>query len=469
MRCWPFITFLFGFSLLSAQNKPLLYNVDDLPQSLMLNPGAQIDYKGHVGLPFLSQIHFSAGTSGVSLHDIFRDDGTNINSRIREAMHSMTSYDHFTVNEQVEVISLGWQLDKRNYLSTGIYQELDFFSYFPKDLAILVNEGNANYINDIFDFSEAAFTGEIMAVYHLGLNHRFDQRLTVGIRGKLYSGIFNAESTGNTGTFTTVATPEGPNKYRHIVENMDVQVNTSGFASLNEEEGMTVEEGTAELLKRSFFGGNVGVGMDLGLSYLVTEQFVASASVQDIGVMFQRENVESYHYYGSYQTDGLEPLFPDLDETGRAIPYWDDFEDEVDKNLIDRTYNDPYVTWRPAKFNLAIEYGFGQAFLPCNYLVVNKVRYMNQIGMNLAGVLRPRGLVYSFTTYWDKKLTEKQRFRIAHTLDDYSLANFGLMYSVTFNKFNLYLAANNILGFRDLAKARSTSVQLGMQMVFKDL
>lgn len=469
MRCWPLLTFLFCFSLLSAQNKPLLYNVDDLPQSLLLNPGAQIDFIGHVGLPFLSQIHFSAGTSGVSLHDIFRNDGTNINTRIREAMHSMTSYDHFTANEQVEIITLGWQLDKRNYLSTGIYQELDFFSYFPKDLAILVNEGNANYINDVFDFSQAAFTGEIMTVYHLGLNHRFDQQLTVGVRGKLYSGIFNAKSTGNTGTFTTVTTPQGPNKYRHIVENMDVQVNTSGFASLNEEEGMTVEEGTAELLKRSFFGGNVGVGMDLGLSYLVTEQFVASASVQDIGVMFQREDVESYHYYGSYQTDGLEPLFPELDETGRAIPYWDEFEDEVDRNLIDRTYNEPYVTWRPAKFNLAIEYGFGQAFLPCNYLTVNKVRYMNQIGMNLAGVLRPRGFVYAFTTYWDKKITEKQRFRVAHTLDDYSLANFGLMYSVTFNKLNFYLAANNLLGFRNLAKARSTSIQLGMQLVFKDL
>ncbi|HSP12467.1 MAG TPA: DUF5723 family protein [Salegentibacter sp.] len=468
MRCWLLITFLFCFTLLSAQNKPLLYNVDDLPQSLLLNPGTRIDFIGHVGMPFLSQIHVSAGTSGVSLHDIFRDDGTNINTRIREAMRSMTSYDHFTANEQVEVISLGWQLDKRNYLSTGIYQELDFFSYFPKDLAILVNEGNADYINDPFDFSQVAFTGEILTVYHLGINHQFDQQLTVGVRGKLYSGIFNAETTGNTGTFTTIRTPQGPNKYRHIVENMDVQVNTSGFASLNEEDDMTVQEGTAELLKRSFFGGNIGVGLDIGLSYLLTEQFVASASVQDLGLMFQREDVENYHYYGSYQTDGLEPLFPELDENGKALPYWDDFEDEVDRNLIDRTYNEAYVTWRPAKFNLAMEYGFGQAFLPCNYLTVNKVRYMNQIGMNLSGVLRPRGFVYSFTTYYDKKITETQRFRIAHTLDDYSIANLGLMYSATFNRFNFYIAANNLLAVPNLAKARGASLQLGMQLVFKD-
>ena len=373
MRCWPLITFLFCFSLLSAQNKPLLYNVDDLPQSLMLNPGTQIDFIGHVGLPFLSQIHFSAGTSGVSLHDIFRNDGTNINTRIREAMHSMTSYDHFTANEQVEIISLGWKLDKRNYLSTGIYQELDFFSYFPKDLAILVNEGNANYINDTFDFSQAAFTGEILTVYHLGLNHKFDEQLTVGVRGKLYSGIFNVESTSNTGTFSTITTPQGPNKYRHIVENMDVLVNTSGFASVKD---MNVQNATAELLKRSFFGGNVGLGLDLGLSYVVTEQFVASASVQDIGLMFQRDDVESYHYYGSYQTDGLEPLFPD---SGSTIPYWDDFENQVKRNLVDKTYNEVYSTCRPEELNLYKEYGFGQAYLPRNYLTLNKVTIITQL------------------------------------------------------------------------------------------
>lgn len=468
MRCWIIIIFLLISFLGSAQNKPLLYNVDDLPQSLMANPGTRIDFKGHVGLPFISQIHFSAGTSGVSVYDIFRDDGTDINARVRKAMHELTSFDHFTANEQVEIISLGWKLDKQNYFSTGIYQELDVFSYFPKDLAVLVNEGNNDYLNTPFDFSQAAFTGEILNVYHLGLNHIFDNRLTIGVRGKFYSGIFNAESTGNTGEFTTFETPEGPNYFRHVVENMDVMVNTSGFASLNEEEDMTVEEATAELLKRSFFGGNVGVGMDFGLSYLVNEQFIATASVQDVGMMFQRDDVENYHYYGSYQTDGLEPLFPELDETGKALPYWDIFEDEVDRNLIDETTQQPYVTWRPAKFNLGVEYGFGQSFLPCDYLTVAKVRYLNQIGMNFAGVLRPRNLVYSLTTYWDRKLTDTQRFRIAYTLDDYSFANFGLMYSATFKNINAYLAVNNILGLPHLANSHSVSLQLGVNLVFKD-
>lgn len=37
----------------SAQNKQLVYNFDQLPQTLMTNPGAVVDYKYHVGVPIL--------------------------------------------------------------------------------------------------------------------------------------------------------------------------------------------------------------------------------------------------------------------------------------------------------------------------------------------------------------------------------------------------------------------------------
>lgn len=447
-----------------AQDKPLLYSVDDLPQTLMSNPGAQINFTGHIGIPLFSQIHLSGGSTGVTLHDIFRADGSDINVRIREAMHNLDNTDYFSVNQQLEIISLGWKLDKKNYLSTGIYQELDLFSYFPKDPAILVNEGNSKYLDESFYFDDFSLTAEIMTVYHLGINHKFDKRLTVGARAKLYSSIFNAESTGNTGKFTTSTTPGGRNVYNHKVEDLNILINTAGFAPLKEEEGMTVEEAAAELLSRSFFGGNVGFGLDLGFSYIVDEQFIVSGSVQDIGAVFQREEVENYRYFGAYETNGIEPLFP----KGGSKPYWDIFEDEVNENLQDKTTNETYSTWRPVKANMGIQFGFGPAFLPCDYLTVKKVRYMNLIGMQLNGVKRPKGFVTRFTTYWDRKINENHRFKVGYSLDDYSLTNIGLMYTATFNKFNVYLAVNNLLAFPNLAKANSASLQLGMQFVFND-
>lgn len=465
------IVFLFLF-LLSipclGQNRPLLWGVDDLPQSLLQNPGARIDYTHHFGIPFFSQIHLFAGSTGVTAFDIFDDSNPDVTQRVSNVMSRLTSHDFFSVNEQMEVLSFGWKMGGRGYFSAGVYQELDVFAYFPRDPAILAFEGNADYIDQNFDFSDVNFTGDVLTVYHVGFNYNVDRQLTIGARMKLYSGIFNAESTNNSGVFRTEITPDGPNFYRHFIESMNVTVNTSGYASLKNKEGMTVDEAVGELLSRSFFGQNVGVGMDLGFNYRVTEQLTLSGSVQDLGIMFHQKDTENSHYFGSYQTDGLEPLFPELDNNEKTIPYWDVFEEELNVNLKDETLHEPYNTWRPLKFNASIEFGTGMSFLPCNYLVHKKPRYMNVFGMLFSGVNRPKGPTYGVTAYYGRKFTENFRMRLAYGVDQFTLTKIGLMASTRFKNFNIYLAANDILGFTNLAKANSASLQFGMQFIFKD-
>ncbi|WP_300434178.1 DUF5723 family protein [Christiangramia sp.] len=469
MRKIVLILFLFSSLLSFGQNKPLLYNVDDLPQSLMQNPGARIDFTRHIGVPFFSQIHLFAGSTGVTAHDIFSDEDPNVNARVRNVMNSITAGDYFSINEQLEILSLGWKMGAKGYFSTGIYQELDVFAYFPKDPAVLAFEGNADYINQDFEFSDVNFTGEILTVYHAGFNYKVDRKLTVGGRFKLYSGIFNAESTSNEGIFRTVQTPGGPNFYRHEVSGVDVVVNTSGYASLKNEANMTVDEAVAELLSRSFFGQNIGLGLDLGFNYRVTDQFSVNASIRDLGLMFHQKDVENYNYFGSFQTTGLEPLFPELDENESAIPYWDVFEERLDVNLQDETTENIYTTWRPLKFNASFQFGTGKSILPCDYLISKRPRFMNLFGMLVSGVNRPKGLTYGVTAYWDRKVNDNMRFRLAYGVDEYSLTKLGAMVTSRFKNFNIYLAANDIIGYTNLAKANSASLQLGFQFVFKDL
>ena len=112
-----------------AQNKQLLYGFDDLPQSLMSNPGAEVSFDMHIGFPLLSQVHLSAGSSGVTLYDIFQDTPGSINDRIRERLHKMTRNDFFVINQQLEILSIGWRDNRRRYYTAGIYQELDAFAF----------------------------------------------------------------------------------------------------------------------------------------------------------------------------------------------------------------------------------------------------------------------------------------------------------------------------------------------------
>ena len=446
-----------------GQNKQLLYNVNSLPQTLLLNPGANIDFDGHVGLPFLSGIHFAVGSSGVTAYDVF-EDSPNINQRITNTMRRLTHKDYFTLHQQLEIFSLGWKWGRDKYISTGIYQEADAFSYFPKDPALLAREGNNDYIGVPFDFSHVSFTGEVLTIYHIGLNRKMDERLTVGARLKLYSGIFNVESVNNTGTFLTINTPDGPNYYRHFADNVDIRVNTSGFASL-QDNNKTVQDATRDLVGRAFFGGNIGLGMDMGATYKLRKNMVISGSVQDIGLMWQREDVENYTYKGSYQTDGLEPLFPELGPNGKAIPYWDIFEDDVDRNLVDETLQESYVTWRPFKMNAAIEFVFGESLMPCDYREEALRTYHSKLGLHLFGIKRPKDIKYALTTYYDRKLNSNLRMKVSYTLDDYSYTNVGLLLSTRLKSFNFYLAADNLIGYFNLAKSNYQSVQLGFQFI----
>jgi len=38
-----------------AQNKQIIYGVEEIPQSLMLNPGINVPQRMHIGVPFFSK------------------------------------------------------------------------------------------------------------------------------------------------------------------------------------------------------------------------------------------------------------------------------------------------------------------------------------------------------------------------------------------------------------------------------
>lgn len=462
MKLKLFIFIWFFVISATAQNKQLLYNFDYLPQNLMSNPGGETNFDMHIGFPLFSQIHVSAGSSGVSLHDIFQTGGS-INDRVKNSLSDLTRNDFFTVNQQLEILSLGWRDKRRRYYTAGIYQELDAFLYFPKDPAMLAYQGNKNSIGKDFKFSDAAFTAEALNVFHVGFTNYYSEDLNYGFRAKIYSGVFNAYSVGNRGTFRTEVSPEGPNIYRHYMSGLEVLINTAGYADLLDTEDPSGIGTLSKIGKRAFLGGNLGMGMDAGFTWYLSDQYRVTGSILDLGFIWQSKNVESYRYYGSYETDGIELLFP-----GNNSPsYWDEWENELDRNLKDETLANSYVTWRPLKINGSIDFGFDENAEPCNcYRPSGRRRYYNHIGAQVFAMKRPRGLNYATTLYYDRTFNENFRGKVTYTADSYSFSNLGLLFSANLSNFNVYLAADNLLDYTNLAKARNASIQLGFQLIF---
>ena len=447
-----------------GQNKQLLYNFDDLPQNLLSNPGAEISFDMHVGLPLLSQIHFSAGSSGVTFYDIFKVDGTSINKKIGASIEQLSDKDFFSVNQQLEILFIGWRDQKKRYYSAGIYQEMDAFLYFPKDLAVLAYQGNKDHINRTFNFNDAAFTAEVLNVFHLGMTNYYSEDFNYGARAKIYAGNLNAQSVNNRGIFRTSPSPKGQNIYRHFVNGLDAVIRTSGWASLIDSENNTTEGMAKELVERVFFGGNLGLGLDFGFTYYINERYKLTGSIVDLGFVHHKEDVENYHYFGDYQTNGIGLDFPAPDE--RTPGYWYIWENDLDKNLQDEVRYNSYLTWRPVKINASVDFGFLEDTEPCNcHKPTGRRRYLHHLGLHLFSIKRPRGFLHAATLSFDKKFRSDLRGKITYTVDSFSYYNIGLLFSKTMNNFNFYLAADNLLSYPNLAKAHNASVQLGFQFI----
>jgi hypothetical protein len=462
MRILLFSLFTLWAGILFSQNKQLLYGFREIPQSLLVNPGVEVPQKAHFGIPFLSQIHLSGGASGVTVFDIFGESSVDINTRIRNKIFEMEDTDFFTVNQQLEIINFGWRSKKEIYFSGGVYQEFDFISYFPRDLAILAWEGNRDYLNYKFDLGQVSTMGDVFTVYHFGANKKIGKRLTLGARAKIYSSIASFRSVDNRGTFETRLGDGDVNIYEHILSNVNIQVETSNVADLDE--GSVV----SKVLGRAFLGGNLGLGVDLGATYAISESFTASASVLDLGMIFHTKNVEVYRASGDYTLDGIELIFPPLANSQGTLPYYDDLEDEIEREIPIDTLTGRYSQLRPLKLNGSLQYNFGNLVGrggPCDCLNMGEIAKTDQaLGMQLFAMTRPKGMQMAATLFYYRRIWDFLSAKATYTIDPYTNSNVGLGVSSQFGKVQFYIAADNLLRYGNIAKANNVSLQLGVNL-----
>ncbi len=450
-----------GFS----QNKELLYDFVELPQSLLLNPGTEVRFDKHIGIPLMSQFHFNVGVRGVNVFDIFADDGRDINVKISEALVKLDNRDYTTFTQQLELLNFGWRNEKNGmYFSGGAYQELDFIGYFPKDYATLVYFGNEDPVGKEFDLGDLKSKAEVLMVYHFGFNKKINDRLTTGARLKIYSEIASYKATDNSGVFRAEQEEDGRNIYKHLLEDININVATSGYVALKEDEDITEKEVSKELISRALFGGNLGLGVDFGLTYQLEDNWVVTASVTDLGFIVHSKDVESYQVRGSYNFEGFET--PTKNDPIRVLTFVDDVRENIDSD----TTNTSYTTLRPTKINGSLRKNFNKIKnndgCDCWWKSDKEQEYASAFGIQVFSQFRPRGPQFAGSLFLYHRLFRGLRAKATFTVDEYSFHNVGLLLSTDISKFNFYVAANNLTDYANLAKANSASVQFGFNLIF---
>lgn len=452
------ITILFVTLNCFSQNKQILYNFTSVPQSMLSNPGSDVKYSWFVGIPLLSGFSANVGSSGFAAYDLFAGNGVDFNDKLRNAVLSTSRNDKLSINQQLEIFSGGFKLgdwQKGSYFSFGMYQELDVFAYLPKDAALLALDGNQNYLGKVFDFADLNARGEVLSVFHLGYHKNVNEKLILGVRGKIYSSIFNLSSTKNSGYFYTT---QGTNSVYDQVISADVLVNTSGFLNYTKNYSGNAQ---SDIIKKTLLGGNLGLGVDVGLTYYPQKNIQFTASLVDIGFIKHSKEVESYSYKGFYKYVGLTPDFV----LGNSNDILEDFNNAIPLD----TLNVKYTTWRPVKFNSSIQYSFSDGrSSDCNCRSDDENKYANAVGAQLFVMSAPRSPLMALTAYYRRQIFDALEVKATYTIDSFSSRNIGLGLSTSIGKVNFYLLADNLLEYKDISKANSLAFQLGLNIIIPD-
>jgi hypothetical protein len=451
-----FLLMLLVSTTICSQNKQILYGFAENPQTLLLNPGAETNYKFHIGVPLLSGFSGNVAFKNASLSDLFLTDGIDMNTKVLRLLNRLDQKDHIKLNTQIDILNGGFRYDDKTYFSFGFYQEFDAIWYLPKDVVTLLNEGNASYINKSFDLSQLVYKADFIGTLHFGVSRKVNSKLTVGGRFKIYSSTLNIETSNNSGTFTTQL--GNNNIYTHYLNNIDLNFLSSGLVENDE-----YIENPSDIIKNSFLGGSLGMGVDIGMTYHITPKLEFTGSIIDFGFINHSKRVKNNTVKGSYTFDGINFLFDSLDPTN----YWAELDADFKEKVPSEGNTNSYTSWRPTKINAALKYSFGnERRSKYCYDSTFKDFYSDAFGVQIYSVFRPLSPQLALTGFYEKTFTEKLHAKVSYTIDDYSLYNLGAGVSAQMGIVSIFAMVDNIFEFKDLSKANSISFQMGINLIF---
>ena len=461
-----FLLILFLYSGVLAQNKQFLYGFHEIPQSLLENPGGEVNFTKHIGIPFLAGVYVNAGTSNNLISNLFANDGVAIEDKLQSIIFRLNSRDFISINEQLEIINIGFKLKNgKDYLSFGFYQEFDLISYYPKDLAVLFYQGNTDGngnidLNQHHDINDAQFKSEILGVFHVGISRKINKELSIGARAKIYSGAFNIQSLNNKGSISTRL--DQNNNYQHVLNDVNVTFNSSGFSATS---GKAFVKDAA---KNILFGGNLGLGLDVGFTYHLKDNMTLLGSVLDVGFITYSRDITTYKLKGDVEINDIGLIDP---PTGETIDYWDVIGDDIYPQIPVDTLRSTYVSFRSPKINAALQYKFGKHYrqAACSSSSYSPQRgFQNEVGIQLYTIFRPKQPQLATTLYYSRSVTNFLKAKITYTADSHSFSNIGFGFSTQIGKFNMYANADNLLSYNDFYNSKKIAFLFGMNLIFDE-
>ncbi len=479
LRFLLYLTLILFGRLCVGQNMQIAYDFDRLPQTLMLNPGAEIDFDQHYGVPLLSNLYFQFGASntGVTYNNVVQgtDDLNQILTNLN--LQNPSSSDVYVLNQQLEIFNVGFRMrDTRDYLSFGLYQEASGFGSHPKDITDLFFNGNDQNgdgipeTDDPYDLSELNAVGELIGVWHVGINRTVNDRLTLGGRLKLYSGALSIQTQSKSGIYSLSQVPFG---FEHVFQRMNAGINSSGLVN---NQGVNVVGDPAEILANALGGGgNYGFGIDFGFTVKSDNDLTFTGSIRDLGFINFSNDVTTYEIKEDFSIEDV-PFDP---PEGQEVDYWDDlwtgyYEAGLLEDKLD-TLASAYTQIRPVKLSGSVKktktrrkkINSAYRTVSCDQDFIGDTTLESEYGLQVYSEFRPVTVLWAVTGFYSRQFSKSLNAKFTYTVDRFSFYNIGVGVSARIKQFNLFVAADNLLALPTVRDSNYQSFQLGMNVIIK--
>ena len=373
----------------SAQNSQVMYYMN-LPQNHFLNPALRPTNSLYIGLPVLSGINLNINNNFVNFPDVFIKGQPK--DSIITFLHPDYNVDKFLAKIKdknflepesiVQLLGVGFSIGEDGYLFLDINERIDGNIVLPGDLFKLALKGNEGFAGSKIDLSSLRGDMKYYREFGIGFSKKFTDKLRIGIKGKLLFGIAGA-SINNKSLGITVNDDYSHTFDANLIVNISGPVNVYMDSKHNidsiafDDNRFKTSGGTAEFISGK---KNLGLGLDIGATYDLTDRIVVSAAITDIGFIRWKKDVTNLKANNQFEFSGLNML--DVLNGTKTI-------DEVGQDMLDSLKNAFVVTNSKAPFTTYLPFGFslGGSYNVTKQFSVGLLSYSRIIGKQLREAL----------------------------------------------------------------------------------
>lgn len=444
---YPLIFSLLSYTSYSQQDLSLLF-LSEVGQHTFANPAFESEYDISVGIPLLSSNYIGFSNSGFTYNDVFSRERGILRLNLNNLVGELDNKNYFEADASINILHVGYRSSDRLYLTFNLSARSFKSVMYPGDLVDFVVAGNEPFIGEELSVAPVVESFSFVEL-GVGASYKLNERLNIGARLKILGGIESATTQNSQLNLLTDA-----DTY-HLTAVANASLFTSNFQRMDAE-GLD--------LSNVNFMNNLGIALDLGATYQVTDRLELGLSLLDLGAISWKEN--TYEYYldpdeANYTFEGepINELFEDGSAPFSAII--DTIQENFDfqeRTITSYSTALPVKSYLTGKYRISNSLSAGAALFMQHY----KDRWKSGLGLNLTKQFS-RQITTSFT----------------YSMRDNTYNNFGGGISLNLKPVQLYLVSDNLLnalyyGVTDgkfngyINNARSMNFRFGINLVFGD-